>query len=180
MATALITGASTGIGFELAKVFAANNINLVLVARSEDKLNQLAATLSLKNIQVKVIVADLSKMDSVEKVYHICKSENIVIDYLVNNAGFGDYGFFNERDWNKQAGMIDLNIKSLTLFCHLFLQDMIARGAGKIMNVASTASFQPGPTMAVYYASKAYVLHFTEAIANEVENKSSRSSLLML
>lgn len=171
MATALITGASTGIGFELAKVFAANNINLVLVARSEDKLNQLAATLSLKNIQVKVIVADLSKMDSVEKVYHICKSENIVIDYLVNNAGFGDYGFFNERDWNKQAGMIDLNIKSLTLFCHLFLQDMIARGTGKIMNVASTASFQPGPTMAVYYASKAYVLHFTEAIANEVENK---------
>jgi uncharacterized protein len=170
--TALITGASSGIGLEFAKIFAANGNDLILVARNENKLQELASLIkATNNVQVKVIAADLSNMDAVQNVYTICKNEHIQIDYLVNNAGFGDFGMFAESDWNKTAQMIDLNIKSLTLLCHLFIPEMVNRKAGKVLNVASTAAFQPGPTMAVYYATKAYVLHFSEAIANEVKDK---------
>jgi uncharacterized protein len=170
MATALITGASSGIGLEFAKTFAAAKNNLVLVARSEGKLNVIANELKIShNISVKVITADLSNMDEVQKVYDTCKTENISIDYLVNNAGFGDFGFFIESDWDKTAQMIDLNIKSLTKMCRLFIPGMVLRKAGKIMNIASTAAFQPGPTMAVYYATKSYVLFFSEAIYNELQ-----------
>jgi uncharacterized protein len=170
MATALITGASSGIGLEFARNIAADKNNVVLVARNEAKLQELATELkTTHNITVKVIAADLSKMDEVQKVYDICKAENITIDYLVNNAGFGDFGFFVESDWNKLEQMIDLNIKSLTKMCRLFIPDMVNRKAGKILNVASTASFQPGPTMAVYYATKSYVLFFSEAIYNELQ-----------
>jgi uncharacterized protein len=170
MATALITGASSGIGLEFAKTFAAAKNNLVLVARSEGKLNVLANELKMAHgISVKVISADLSSMDEVQRVYDTCKAENIVIDYLVNNAGFGDFGFFVESDWDKTAQMIDLNIKSLTKMCRLFIPDMVARKSGKILNIASTAAFQPGPTMAVYYATKSYVLFFSEAICNELQ-----------
>jgi uncharacterized protein len=170
MATALITGASLGIGLEFAKIFAAAKNNLVLVARNEDKLKSLSAELqNTYGITVKVIAADLSNMDEVQKVYDICKAENITIDYLVNNAGIGVFDFFVDADWNKTAQMIDLNIKSLTKMCRLFIPDMVARKSGKILNVASTAAFQPGPTMAVYYASKSYVLFFSEAIYNELQ-----------
>jgi uncharacterized protein len=170
MATALITGASSGIGLEFAKTMAADNNNLVLVARNEAKLNELAIELKTKyGISVKVIAADLSKMDEVQKVYDTCKSENIQIDYLVNNAGMGDFGFFVERNWDMQEQMIDVNIKSLTKMCRLFIPDMVNRKSGKVLNVASTASFQPGPTMAVYYATKSYVLFFSEAIYNELQ-----------
>ena len=170
MLTALITGASSGIGLEFAKVFAANKTNLVLVARSEDKLNQLATQLrSDFGITVKVIVADLSQMEQVFQVYNTCKTANIQINYLVNNAGFGSYGFFVESDWKKTEEMIDLNIKSLTLLSRLFGADMVANKAGKILNVASTAAFQPGPTMAVYFATKSYVLFLSEAMSNELK-----------
>ena len=170
MLTALITGASSGIGLEFAKVFAANKTNLVLVARSEDKLNQLATQLrSDFGITVKVIVADLSQMEQVFQVYNTCKTANIQINYLVNNAGFGSYGFFVESDWKKTEEMIDLNIKSLTLLSRLFGSDMVANKAGKILNVASTAAFQPGPTMAVYFATKSYVLFLSEAMSNELK-----------
>jgi uncharacterized protein len=170
MATALITGASSGIGLEFAKTMAADNNNLVLVARNEAKLNELAIELKTKyGISVKVIAADLSKMDEVQKVYDTCKSENIQIDYLVNNAGMGDFGFFVERNWDMQEQMIDVNVKSLTKMCRLFIPDMVNRKSGKVLNVASTASFQPGPTMAVYYATKSYVLFFSEAIYNELQ-----------
>jgi uncharacterized protein len=170
MATALITGASSGIGLEFARSIAADKNNVVLVARNEAKLQELATELkTTHNITVKVIAADLSKMDEVQKVYDICKAENITIDYLVNNAGFGDFVFFVESDWNKLEQMIDLNIKSLTKMCKLFIPDMVSRKAGKILNVASTAAFQPGPTMAVYYATKSYVLFFSEAIYNELQ-----------
>ena len=170
MLTALITGASSGIGLEFAKVFAANKTNLVLVARSEDKLNQLATQLRLDfGITVKVIVADLSQMEQVFQVYNTCKTANIQINYLVNNAGFGSYGFFVESDWKKTEEMIDLNIKSLTLLSRLFGADMVANKAGKILNVASTAAFQPGPTMAVYFATKSYVLFLSEAMSNELK-----------
>jgi uncharacterized protein len=170
MATALITGASLGIGLGFAKQFAAAKNNLVLVARNEAKLNEIATQLVNEyKISVKVIAADLSDMHAVQKIYDICKAENIEINYLVNNAGVGDFGLFAERGWEQMEQMIDLNIKSLTKMCKLFLPDMLARKSGKIMNVASTAAFQPGPTMAVYFATKSYVLYLTEAIYNEIE-----------
>lgn len=171
MPTALITGASSGIGLEFAKIFAAQKNNLVLIARSANKLNELADTLKQQyDIMVRVIAADLSKMDEVQQVYSTCKEEGIVIDYLINNAGFGDFGFFIENDWSKTEQMIDLNMKSLTKLCYLFAPDMVVRKSGRILNVASTAAFQPGPTMAVYYATKSYVLFFSEALSNELKN----------
>jgi len=170
MKTALITGASSGIGLEFARVFAKEKHNLVLVARSKGKLIELADELQKEyGIYVKVIVADLSKMDEVQRVYDTCKATNTEIEYLVNNAGFGAYGFFDECDWQKTEQMIDLNIKSLTKFCRLFIPDMVTRKYGKVLNIASTAAFQPGPTMAVYFASKSYVLLFSEALYNELK-----------
>jgi uncharacterized protein len=168
--TALITGASMGIGYELAKEFAKNGNNLVLVARSKDKLDTIAHELiATFGINALVITADLSKNDIAQEIYQELQQRGITIDYLINNAGFGDYGLFAESDWAKEAQMIDLNIKTLTHFCKIFVKDMIKNGSGKIMNVASTAAFQPGPTMAVYYATKSYVLSFSEAISNELE-----------
>ena len=169
MKTALITGASSGIGLEFARVFAAETNNLVLVARSEEKLKELADELTIKyGVGVKVIKADLSKMSEVQKVYDTCKAAKIEIDFLVNNAGFGTFGFFAETDWEKTEQMIDLNIKSLTKMCRMFIPDMITRKSGKILNVASTAAFQPGPTMAVYFATKSFVLFLSEALYNEL------------
>jgi uncharacterized protein len=171
MQKALITGASSGIGLEMAKIFADNKVNLVLVARSADKLNQLATELGSKGITVNVMAKDLSNYNTAKELYDWCSQQNIHIDYLVNNAGFGDFGFFHESDWKKQEQMINLNITTLTYLTRLFLPAMVQKGNGRIMNVASTAAFQPGPTMSVYYATKAYVLHFSEAISNELKNK---------
>jgi short-subunit dehydrogenase len=172
MATALITGASNGIGLELAKIHASKGDNLVLVARNITKLNQIKTELeSQYKISVHIIGKDLSLPNAPQEVYDELKHKNIVIDYLINNAGFGDYGFFYETNWEKELQMINLNITALTHFTKLFLQDMIKHKSGKIMNVASTAAFQSGPTMAIYYASKAYVLSFSEAIDNEVSDK---------
>ncbi len=168
MKTALITGASNGIGLELAKIFAANKNNVVLVARSTDKLKTLATDLEAKGVKVYVLSADLSKSDSAQTIYQFCTDNKLNIDYLVNNAGFGDFGLFAQSDWSKQSQMITLNIETLTHLTHLFLPEMIKRKYGKVLNVASTAAFQPGPTMSVYYATKAYVLSFTEAISNEL------------
>lgn len=168
--TALITGASLGFGVEFAKNFAKDGHNLVLVARSVDKLNALAADIkSQYKVEVLVMGKDLSKMEQVQSVYDELQAKGIHIDYLVNNAGFGDYAYFHEADYVKLEQMIDLNIKALTKLSHLFVKPMVAKGYGKIMNVASTAAFQPGPTMAVYYATKAYVLYLGEAMKNELE-----------
>jgi len=170
--TALITGASSGIGLELSKIHASKGNNLVLVARNISKLNELKLELEKSHgISVYTIEKDLSQTNSPQEVYDELSKQNIQIDFLINNAGFGDYGMFYETDWNKELKMINLNITSLTQFCKLFLKDMVKNGKGKIMNVASTAAFQPGPTMAIYYATKAYVLHFSEAIDNEVRDK---------
>jgi uncharacterized protein len=172
MATALITGASNGIGLELAKVHASKGDNIVLVARNKTKLDELKAELEGKyKVTVYNIGKDLSAANSAQEVYNETKARNIQIDYLINNAGFGDFGMFVESDWNKELQMINLNITTLTQFTKLYLQDMVKRGGGKIMNVASTAAFQSGPTMAVYYATKAYVLSFSEAVDNEVRDK---------
>jgi short-subunit dehydrogenase len=169
---ALITGASSGIGLELARVFAGNKINLVLVARNEGKLKALASELQNQNgVTVHYLVKDMSDYNTAKEIYDWCKHQNIQIDYLVNNAGFGDFGMFAESNWEKQLHMINLNITALTYLTHLFLPGMINRKQGKVLNLASCAAFQPGPTMAVYYATKAYVLHFSEAIANEVADK---------
>ncbi|MFN5214600.1 MAG: SDR family NAD(P)-dependent oxidoreductase [Bacteroidota bacterium] len=172
MATALITGASNGIGLELAKVHASKGGNLVLVARNKAKLDELKAELERQyKITVYTIGKDLSLPHAAQEVYDEIKSQQIQIDYLVNNAGFGDFGMFVETDWNKELQMINLNITTLTHFTKLYVRDMVKRGSGKILNVASTAAFQSGPTMAVYYATKAYVLSFSEALDNEVSNK---------
>jgi short-subunit dehydrogenase len=170
--TALITGASSGIGLELARVHAKQGDNLVLVARNKAKLDELKAELEKQqNISVYNIVKDLSIPNSAQQVYDEIKQQNISVDYLINNAGFGDYGMFYETDWNKEERMIYLNITTLTHLTKLFLREMIQRGSGRIMNVASTAAFQSGPTMAVYYATKSFVLSFSEAINNEVAGK---------
>ena len=170
MSTALITGASSGIGLELARVFAREGHRLILVARSGDKLQELASELQGKyKTEVMVIAADLSEMSSGKKIYDQLHQENKRIDFLVNNAGFGDFGFFIESDWAKVEQMINVNITALTYLTRLFLPQIVKNGFGKIMNVASTAAFQPGPTMSVSYATKAYVLHFSEAIGNELE-----------
>jgi uncharacterized protein len=171
MATALITGASNGIGLELAKVHASKGDNLVLVARNKARLDELKLELEQQyKIKVYTIGKDLAAANAALDVYTETKQQNITVDYLINNAGFGDFGMFVETDWQKELQMINLNITTLTHFTKLYLQDMVARKSGKIMNVASTAAFQSGPTMAVYYATKAYVLSFSEAVNNEVSN----------
>jgi short-subunit dehydrogenase len=170
--TALITGASNGIGLELAKIHASKGGDLVLVARNKSKLDEIKIELEKQfKISVYTIGKDLSLTNAAQEIYNETNKENIQVDYLINNAGFGDFGMFAETDWNKELQMINLNITSLTHFTKLYLQDMVKRRSGKIMNVASTAAFQSGPTMSVYCATKAYVLSFTEAISNEVIDK---------
>jgi uncharacterized protein len=170
--TALITGSSSGIGYEMAKIHAGSGGDLVLVALGKDKLEELKKELEEKQkVKVYTIEKDLTLPDSVNEVFDEVKRNNITVDYLINNAGFGDFGHFAESDWDKQEKMIALNITALAHLTRLFLPEMIKRGSGKIMNLASTASFQPGPTMSVYFASKAFVLSFSEAISNEVRDK---------
>jgi uncharacterized protein len=169
--TALITGASGGIGYELAKVSAGNDVNLVLVARSKDKLDKLKNEIEGKGrVWVHTIGKDLSLPGAAQEVYDEIKGRSISVDYLINNAGFGDFGLFADSNWNKQEQMINLNVTALAHMTRLILPDMICRGGGRILNVASTASFQPGPTMSVYFASKAFVLSFSEALNNEVRD----------
>jgi short-subunit dehydrogenase len=168
--TALITGASGGIGYELAKLFASDRYDLVLVARSTEKLNQVAAELQRQfGIKVKAVALDLAAPPATKFLFDQLQREAITVDALVNNAGFGAFGNFAEMSEGEILGQIHLNIAALTHLTRLFLPHMLARRSGKIMNVASTAAFQPGPLMAVYYATKAYVLSLSEALANEVE-----------
>ena len=157
---ALVTGASGGIGLEIARVLAAEGHELTLVARSGDKLAAVADEIG----GARVVVADLTSPDAVADVAR----EVPDVDVLVNNAGVGDYGPFAEADLDKTLAMIGLNVTSLTALTHQYLPGMVDRGRGRVLNVASTAAFFPGPLMAVYYASKAYVLSFSEALAEEV------------
>lgn len=169
MKTALITGASGGIGEALAWKMAGNDINLVLVARSEEKLKQLAEALKQKHkVKAEYVVSDLAQPDAPAELFTKTESMGLTIDYLVNNAGFGNFGLFAETEWEKEAEMIQLNISALTALTKYYVQPMVQQKSGRILNVASTAAFQPGPLMAVYYATKAYVLSFSEALANEL------------
>ncbi|MBS2968175.1 SDR family oxidoreductase [Metabacillus sp. KIGAM252] len=175
----LITGASGGIGMELAKIAAGKGYSLILAARNEKKLLELKADLEKKHgISVVVHQADLSKPEEITKMAEEFKIKNLKVSYLINNAGFGLFGEFIETDLMDELNMIDLNVRSLTHLTKLFLPDMAERNEGGILNIASTAAFQPGPLMAVYYATKAYVLSFTEALENELKDTNIRVSAL--
>lgn len=177
--TALITGASGGIGYELSKVFAANGHDLILVARSIDKLKRIQAELSQAHgIQADSLGYDLSQPESPAALFEQLQQRGIAVDVLVNNAGFGDYGPFAQGDWAKQEALLQLNMVALTQLTRLCLPPMLDRGQGKILNVASTAAFQPGPFMAIYYASKSYVRSFTEALAHELEGSGVTATVL--
>ncbi len=169
MATALITGASSGIGLELGRQFAAGKHDLVLVARSRDKLQALADRLQQEfGIKVDVIAMDLATEDAAAALYATLQQQNLQVDYLVNNAGFGNNIMFAEMQSEDALQMIQLNISTLTHLTRLLLPGMLARRHGRVLNIASTAAFMPGPTQAVYFATKAYVLSFSEALADEL------------
>jgi uncharacterized protein len=166
---AVVTGASSGIGLELARVLAREGHDLVLVARREPELRSLAAELSSRfGAESTVIAADLSQPDGADYVYESVMNDGLKVDVLVNNAGFATHGRFTETSATTEQQMLAVNIVALTNLTKLFLPAMAKRGRGRILNVASTAAFQPGPFMAIYYASKAYVLSFTEALAEEL------------
>lgn len=167
--TVLITGASSGFGYQFAKLFAKDNYDLVLVARDKEKLQDIATHLQKDNeIFVKVISLDLSDITSGEKLYKELLEAGIEIDILVNNAGYATHGEFVTIPMTEEVNEIQLNITTLTILTKLFVTDMMKRKSGKILNVASTAAFFPGPYMAVYYATKAFVLSFSESIAEEL------------
>ena len=169
MATALITGASEGIGLELARIHAAAKHDLILVARRLDLLQKLREELvTAHQIQVYCYEMDLSIPANIDRLYQSTTAAGIRVDYLINNAGFGSFGPFVENAWERDASMIDLNVRAVAHLTRLYASDMVKQGGGRIMNVASTAAFQPGPGMAVYFATKAFVLHFSEALHLEL------------
>jgi len=167
--TALITGASGGIGLELARIHAQKGGDLILVARSEAKLNALAAELSAQHgISVTVIVEDLGQPESAQRIFDQTEKLGLQVDILINNAGFGGHGLFHDRSLQAEQQMMQVNMVSLTNLTHHYAQGMVTRRQGKILNISSVASFMPGPLQAVYYASKAFVTSFTQAIAQEM------------
>lgn len=168
--TVLITGATSGIGLEFALVCAKNGHDLVLVARKKDVLHTLAKELEAKHdVAVTVIVKDLSDPQSPLEIFNELQHKKVFVDILINNAGFATHGFFAQSDIERELQMMQVNMISLTHLTRVFLPAMIQQKYGRILNMASTAAFLPGPLMAVYYASKAYVLSFSEALANELQ-----------
>jgi len=177
---ALITGASTGIGKELAHIHAAKGGDLIIVARSKEKLEALKTELKKKySSEVIVIAKDLSKPEAAQEIYAEVKKAGIDIDFLINNAGYGALGKFHELDYDRQISMINLNVTSLTAMTRLFLPDFVKRNQGKILNTSSTASFMPGPLQAVYYATKAYVTFFSNALSEELSDTNITVTNLM-
>ena len=168
--TALITGASSGIGLDFSHLFAKDGYNVILVARSGDKLDHLAMELTDKyKVACKPIPCDLSKVGAAKEIFRKTQSLGVHVDFLVNNAGFGAIGFFKDIDIQTETNMIQVNIAALTELTNIYLKPMLDKRFGRILNVASTAAFQPGPLMTVYYATKAYVLSFSEALDNELK-----------
>ncbi len=170
---ALITGASSGIGRDMARVLSAKGYELVLVARNEEGLKDLQKELNTKTT---VIPMDLTKTQNCKKLYEQEKN----IDLLINNAGFGDCGYFDETHLGKDLNMIDTNIKAYHILMKLYLKDMVQKDSGKILNVASIAGFMPGPLMATYYATKAYVVRICESIRQELKKKKSKVQISIL
>lgn len=173
--TALITGASTGLGRDMAIYLSKLGYDLVLVARSRDKLMQLKRELP---VRVKVITADLSKTENAVKLYNACK--NMKIDLLVNNAGIGEVGRFEDTSLEKELGLISLNVTSLHIITKLFYRKFKEADHGTILNVASSAAFYPGPLMAAYYASKTYVLNLSQSLWREIKESGSNVSISVL
>jgi short-subunit dehydrogenase len=171
----LITGASAGLGAEFARQCARRGEPLALAARRRDRMEALAGELGG---EVHIFEADLAKTGAAASLIAALEAEGLSVGTLINNAGFGLGGRFADRPLGKYSEMIDLNVRTLTELCHLVLPFMLARGEGAILNIASTAAFQPGPNMAVYYASKAYVLSFTEALHHELKDSGIRVSAL--
>lgn len=177
---ALITGASTGIGKELAYIHAEKGGDLIIIARSKDKLEALKIDLEKKHgVKVLVIAKDLGAAEAPKEIYAEVKAANIEIDILINNAGFGNVGKFHELDYARQISMINLNVTSLTAMTHLFLPGFIERNAGKVLNTSSTASLMPGPLQAVYFASKAFVTSFSNALSGELRGTNVTVTNLM-
>lgn len=180
--TALITGASSGIGQELAKLFASDGYNLVLVGRSEDQLQRLAEvfTQNFNTEQITVIKKDLAKEDAAQELYDEIRAKGIVVNVLVNDAGLGTYGkFANETDWETEKDIIHLNIITLTHLTKLYLKEMVQRNEGKILNLASLVSITPMPLMSVYAATKSFVYNFTASLANELKGTNVTITALM-
>lgn len=175
---ALITGASSGIGRSLALLLARDGFDVVLVARTESALNDVAGEIARLGRSAHVFATDLSESDAATGLCERLNRAGIIVDVLVNNAGFGVQGRFDQLPLDRQLAMIAVNITSLTALTRLLLPGMLARDRGGVLNVGSTAAFQPGPLMAVYYATKAYVLSFTEALAEEVAGTSVKISCL--
>ena len=172
MKITLLTGASSGIGRELAWIAAAQGHNLLLIAQSEVELDKVAAEIKAKHaVEIFCLAKDLSRIEAASEIYNYCQEKNWQVDCLINDAGFGDYGFFFERQLEKQINMINVNVAMPVALCHFFLPGMIKDKRGKILNVASASAFQPGPLMSVYYATKAFALFFSEAIANELKDR---------
>jgi hypothetical protein len=169
MPTALVTGASSGIGREFAELLAADGTDLVLLARSEERLRELGERLQREyGVTVTVVVKDLADPDAPRETAAALDARDIAVDVLVNNAGFGTHGPFVESDPDAELDEVQVNVTAVTELTRRFLPGMVDRGDGAVVNVASTAAFQPGPLMAVYYATKAYVLHFSEALTEEL------------
>lgn len=168
---ALITGATQGIGYELAKLFAGDSYNLVIVARTDEDLRQRAQEFSQQyGVQVVPIAKDLFQPNAAYELYEEVKAKGVTVNVLVNDAGQGQYGLFVEQDIHRLVDIIQLNVVSLTVLTQLFLKDMVARNEGKVLQLASIASQLPGPWQAVYHATKAYVLSFTEALISELKD----------
>lgn len=168
--TVLITGATSGIGFELARNFAQQSFHLVLVARNAEDLEETARLMAREGAaEVTIIPADLSEPDAAQNVYNQTKLMGIEVDMLVNNAGTGEYGFFAETDMLREMAIIQLNLISLVQLTKLYMQHMVGKRSGKILQVASLSSYQPTPKLAVYAASKSFVLSFSDAVANELK-----------
>ncbi len=165
----LITGASSGIGEALAFEFASHRHNLILVARSLEKLEEVGLEIKKRfKVDIEIIQADLSNQKLVDEVCNKIDKNGWKVDCLVNNAGYGDWGEFHNSSWEKISGMIELNVHALTHTCWRMLPNMVKRGNGHVINIASVASFFPGPYMAVYFATKAFVLSFSEALSEEL------------
>lgn len=168
--TAIITGGTVGIGYELSKLIAADGYDLILVARNEKTLKKVKKEIESSNkVKVDILSLDLADPKSPKKIFDFAKKTKAVVEVLVNNAGFGTNGKFDRMDLKEELQMVQVNVASLVELTHLFLQGMVERKNGKILNVASIAGFQPGPNMANYYATKAYVLSFSEAVYEDVK-----------
>lgn len=168
--TALITGASGGLGLSFVNIFARDGYDIVLVARNGNRLEDIKKEIEEKyNVNAMVVAVDLCSEDGAQKVYDATQQAGLNVDVLVNNAGFGDFGKFYKSDINKQIRMVDLNCTALMHLCHLYIPDMIKNRKGNILNVDSIAAFQAGPLMSVYYATKAFVLSFSQALTRELK-----------